>query len=430
MKKTVFTILLMLAFLLAACNNNETGKIEAPDVPADGVENAITEPDNQPETSPNEVVAPVVIPSTDNPCVVYDPLNMLIPADPNFPPITAADWVDGPDDAAITLTVYDQFDCPGCKYFETQVPLLKEAYGNDFRLVFRHFFFHENADLPARAAEAAGQQGKFFEVKEFIFGDIENWYGKTGSDFETWLRDTAEIFSLDASRLIDDYNSETIIQKVAQDNEAAKQIGISVTPTVYVNGWKYVSNDNTVPGFEKLTPYFEIIKRLKAVEKDTYSSCPDSIINPENTYSATITTTKGDIIVELFADSAPLAVNSFIVLAQDGWYDGNSFITHPDFIFSGDPSDTGFGFPGYAYIDELDEEKIINEAGWLVSYSTIPNLNGSGFFISRTPMEEQGNRTVFGKVVEGLDVLDQFESRENIFEPVKDHILKITILEE
>ena len=430
MKKTIFTILLVLTFLLTACNNNETGEAGVPDAPVNGAENAVAEPDSQPDAAPGEAGAPVVLPSADNPCVAYDPLNTLVPVDPNFPPVTDADWVDGPDDAVITLTVYDQFDCPGCKYFETQVPLLEEVYGDDFRLVFRHFFFHENADLPARAAEAAGQQGKFFEVKKFIFEDIENWYGKTGSDFESWLKDIAMKFDLDADQLIDDYNSDAIIQKVAQDNEAARQIGISVTPTVYVNGWQYVSTDNTVPGLEKLAPSFEIIKRLKAVESETYTACPDSVIDPEKTYFATITTTKGDIIVELYPDTAPLAVNSFVVLARDGWYEGNAFITHPDFIFSGDPTDTGFGFPGYAYVDELDEEKSINEAGWLVTYSTMQNLNGGSFFISRTPMEEQGNRTIFGKVVEGLDIIDRFETRENIFEPVKDQIVSITVLDE
>src|SRR5690606_3211883 len=114
-----------------------------------------------------------------NPCRVYDDLEQLLPPDPNFPEANDEDWISEPVDAPITLTIYDQFDCPGCRYFETQVPLLKEAFPNEFRLVFRHFFFHENADLPARAAEAAGRQGKFFEVKSFIFEDTENWYGKT-----------------------------------------------------------------------------------------------------------------------------------------------------------------------------------------------------------------------------------------------------------
>ena len=160
-----------------------------------------------------------------------------------------------------------------------------------------------------------------------------------------------------------------------------------------------------------------------------YDSCAPTVIQPGKQYAATISTTKGDIEVDLFADVAPYAVNSFIFLANEGWYDGLSFISTNEFALSGDPSDTGYGGPGYAYLDELDDSLTFTEPGKLSTFSLGPGINGSSFFINKTTLEGQEARTVFGEVTSGMDVVNAMELRDNIFDPAVDTILSVTITE-
>lgn len=153
------------------------------------------------------------------------------------------------------------------------------------------------------------------------------------------------------------------------------------------------------------------------------------VIDTSKTYSATIETNKGDIKLDLFDDSAPYAVNSFVFLANEGYYNDLPFITTEEFALSGDPSDTGYGGPGYAFKDEVSADYNFNEPGMLTTYALGPGLNGSSFLINKTPLEGQEGRTIFGRVTEGMDILNSLSLRNDIFAPVEDTIIKITITE-
>src|SRR5881409_2617372 len=124
--------------------------------------------------------------------------------------------------------------------------------------------------------------------------------------------------------------------------------------------------------------------------------------------SATLHTTKGAIAIELFDDDAPKTVANFQKLAGDGFYDGVIFHrVIPDFMIQGgDPTGTGSGGPGYTFEDEFNDEKV--ERGALAMANAGPNTNGSQFFIvtaDACPWLD-GKHTVFGRVTEGMDVVD------------------------
>jgi len=129
---------------------------------------------------------------------------------------------------------------------------------------------------------------------------------------------------------------------------------------------------------------------------------------------ATLHTSHGAIVLELFDDDAPKTVANFRELSEKGFYDG--LIFHrviPDFMIQGGcPEGTGRGGPGYTFIDEINEHKIVR--GTLAMANAGPNTNGSQFFVvtaKATPWLD-GKHTAFGRVVDGMDAVDAIESVE------------------
>jgi cyclophilin family peptidyl-prolyl cis-trans isomerase len=127
---------------------------------------------------------------------------------------------------------------------------------------------------------------------------------------------------------------------------------------------------------------------------------------------ATMHTSEGPIVLELFDEDAPKTVANFTKLAGDGFYDGLVFhrVIRDFMIQGGDPEGTGMGGPGYTFEDEINQHKIVR--GTLAMANAGPNTNGSQFFLvtaDETPWLD-GKHTAFGRVVEGLDVLDRIEA--------------------
>jgi cyclophilin family peptidyl-prolyl cis-trans isomerase len=139
-----------------------------------------------------------------------------------------------------------------------------------------------------------------------------------------------------------------------------------------------------------------------------YAQSPAMKIDPAKTYTATIETNKGTVTVELFPADAPNTVNNFVCLADDGYFDGTPFhrIVKGFVIQGGDPTGTGTGGPGYRFDDEPITRDY--ERGTLAMANAGPNTNGSQFFIVLDDLRGKlpKNYTIFGKVTEGLDVVD------------------------
>jgi peptidyl-prolyl cis-trans isomerase B (cyclophilin B) len=132
-------------------------------------------------------------------------------------------------------------------------------------------------------------------------------------------------------------------------------------------------------------------------------------------YTATFKTEKGDFTVELFDDEAPLTVENFINLSRIGYYDDVTFHrVIPGFMAQGgDPTGTGGGGPGYRFKDEFSSSRTHEGPGVLSMANAGPNTNGSQFFITydATPHLD-GKHTVFGKVTEGMDVVNSISVRD------------------
>jgi cyclophilin family peptidyl-prolyl cis-trans isomerase len=141
-----------------------------------------------------------------------------------------------------------------------------------------------------------------------------------------------------------------------------------------------------------------------------YSSAPEMQIDPSKDYQAKLETSKGDITVRLFASEAPNTVNNFVFLAREGFYDGVIFhrVIENFMIQGGDPTGTGTGGPGYRFADELDKARQHRyPRGTVAMANAGPNTNGSQFFIMHTDYGLPPQYSVFGKAVDGLDVVDE-----------------------
>ena len=147
----------------------------------------------------------------------------------------------------------------------------------------------------------------------------------------------------------------------------------------------------------------------------SYPAPPSMTIDTSKQYTATIETGKGNIVLELFASDVPVTVNNFVFLAREGFYDGTTFHrVIPDFMAQGgDPTGTGTGDPGYKFADEFTEHTHVT--GTLSMANSGPNTNGSQFFITYTPQHHlDGHHSVFGQLVDGMDVLKVIEKGDTI----------------
>ena len=152
-----------------------------------------------------------------------------------------------------------------------------------------------------------------------------------------------------------------------------------------------------------------------------WNSPPAMQIDVKKSYTATIETIRGPIVIELYPEHAPKTVNNFVFLARAGYYDGVSFHrVIPDFVIQGgDPTGTGRGGPGYKFEDEVKGNPLKHETGVLSMANAGPNTNGSQFFITHSPQPHlDGKHTVFGKVTSGMDVVNAIRQGDKMLKVV------------
>jgi len=147
----------------------------------------------------------------------------------------------------------------------------------------------------------------------------------------------------------------------------------------------------------------------------SYSSPPAMQIDTSKSYTATIKTEKGNLVLELFASDVPVTVNNFVFLAREGFYDNTTFHrVIADFMAQGgDPTGTGSGGPGYKFADEFTSHSHVT--GTLSMANAGADTNGSQFFICYSPQHHlDGHHSVFGQLTEGMDVLLQIKNGDVI----------------
>jgi cyclophilin family peptidyl-prolyl cis-trans isomerase len=138
-----------------------------------------------------------------------------------------------------------------------------------------------------------------------------------------------------------------------------------------------------------------------------YDAPPELTIDLDKTYSATLDTSHGQIVIDFDAASSPQAVNNFVFLARDGYYDGVIFhrVISGFMIQGGDPTGTGRGGPGYRFRDEIEGPGSYKR-GTVAMANAGPHTNGSQFFICHTDVGLPHSYTIFGQVSSGLEAVD------------------------
>ncbi|HRC76768.1 MAG TPA: peptidylprolyl isomerase, partial [Kouleothrix sp.] len=174
-----------------------------------------------------------------------------------------------------------------------------------------------------------------------------------------------------------------------------------------------------------------------AARNDKYKAqgAPPLAIDPKKSYTATITTPRGDIVVKLRPDLAPQTVNSFVFLSKEGFYNGVTWhrVLQNFMAQGGDPTGTGTGGPGYTVPDEFTTQVKFDKPGLLAMANTgRPNSGGSQFFITTAPADYlDGKYTIFGQVEQGQDIVNGIPLRDPDQNPTTpgEQIVKITIAE-
>lgn len=166
--------------------------------------------------------------------------------------IAPDDYIKGNPDAAVTLVEYLDFECEACGAYFPVVQQLAKEYPNDLKIVTRYFPLpgHRNSMTAALAAEAAGRQGKYWEMHDLLFTEQKNWGEKpapTPAVFEAY----AEQLGLNMEQFKNDVASPEVKNRVQRDFDAGEQLGNTGTPTFYLNG-KRIQNPNGLPAFKAL----------------------------------------------------------------------------------------------------------------------------------------------------------------------------------
>jgi cyclophilin family peptidyl-prolyl cis-trans isomerase/protein-disulfide isomerase len=343
------------------------------------------------------------------------------------PPVNEADFSIGPADAAATIVEYCDFQSQGCAAMANVIGELMRNH-EDLRFVFRPIPLigvTDKAEISTQAALAADGQGKFWAMYDLLFTKHGEWANLRTGEFEAWLMREAPGAGLDADQLRAEIQAGETAGRMQSLYEAAKELQIAVVPLILVNGEPFYLLD-----YRNISEAVGII----LLGRKQFTECPQFDIDPAKRYTAAIETEKGTIVIELLPDKAPLAVNSFVFLARQGWYDGVTFHrVIPGFAAqAGDPSGTGRGNPGYFFDNEISDLRF-DQPGLAGMANSGPDTNGSQFFITFAPAPHlDGAFTIFGRVLSGLDAAERLTPRDPAqrgFLPPGDRILRVTIEE-
>ena len=165
----------------------------------------------------------------DNPNAVY------------VPEFTEGEWMKGNPEAAVTLIEYSDFQCPACRSSAPMARNVAQEFSNHLKLVYRHFpltRIHDNALVTAQAAEAAGLQGKFWEMHDMIFDKQGEWSKVSTGEAATMLTGYASEIGLDVDKFKEDLVSKEVKDAVQEDMDGALDADLPGTPSFILNGEK------------------------------------------------------------------------------------------------------------------------------------------------------------------------------------------------
>ncbi len=347
------------------------------------------------------------------------------------PAVNEADYGVGPQDAVVTLVEYCDFQAPICRSMAAVVSNVIHNRPQDVRLIFRPVPLIgrlDKTELAVQAAIAAGDQGHFWEMYDLLFQNTTDWDALTPEKFEAWLKDRSAQLGLEPGKFASGLKSQATLDRMNAMYTSAKSFGLQSVPLLLING-------QPQPAFSLDYETVNSVVSLIALGKRQFKECPPFTIDPSKQYIATLHTEKGDVVIELFADKAPLAVNSFVFLARQGWFDDITFhrVIAGSLAQTGDPSGTGKGNPGYFFASEVDPSLKFDSPGMVGMANQGTDTNGSQFFITLAAAPQfNGGFTIFGRVLSGLEVLEKLTPRDvqvNPRAPAGDRLISVTVEE-
>lgn len=381
-------------------------------------------------TEANPTVTSIARPASA-PCTSFATIPTPGPEAPSlFPPITDADHIRGPQDATITIMVYGDLQDATSGAFDGVVNRLLAQYPDNIRFISRIFPLvgrNDKAVFAAQAVEAAHLQNKYWEMHDLLFSQQMSWVNLSVEDFEQWSAAQASALGMDVAQYQADVKSEAVMNLVQGNFETAQKFGPFAVPLIVINGEIYLGPQD----FGSLNDIVALI----LLGKRHFTDCPPMLVERTKQYIATLHTAKGNVVIQLFADKTPYTVNSFVYLARQGWYDNITFhrVIPELFAQTGDPSGTGKGTPGYYVVTEILPEITFNRSGMVAMVNSGPDTSGSQFFITYAPTPQfDGQYTIFGEVLSGMDVLKQLTPRNvqpGIETPPGDGLINVTIEE-
>jgi len=324
-----------------------------------------------------------------------------------LPAVSEDDWMRGNPDAPITIIEYADFQCSACANYSYYLRALLEAFPDSIRVVFRDMplaSIHDKAYLSSMVGKAAGNQGAFWDMYDILFENQSVWFYYTDDEFMDWASQQAEALGLDMDQFNADVNDTEVLNALQDRTNELLTLGLHYTPFVIINDHIYKDSNP------------DLFALVGIYEYDGYAECPSWVIDPAKSYTAVLDTSAGEIKIDLYADVAPLAVNNFVFLAQNGWYDDVYFHrVLQDFVAqAGDPSGYGVISPGYKFANETEGNLSFDKVGVVGMANAGADQNGSQFFITLGPATDlDGSYTIFGQVQDdSLSVLDQIALRD------------------
>jgi cyclophilin family peptidyl-prolyl cis-trans isomerase/protein-disulfide isomerase len=336
--------------------------------------------------------------------------------------------VSGPANAPVTIIAFSDYQCLQCAFLAASLRLIRLTHPNDVRLISLHAP-QSNRDkdtLAIQAVEAADLEGKFWEMHDLLFEKQPEWSGLIPADFEGWASVQAVELGMDQNQFKSDFEGPVVADRLQQAIKFSAGVQPFTPPLLFVNS---ASPYTAFADFASL----DTVVRMDALARRQFSACPPYKIDPLKQYIVTLHTVKGDVVFQLYPEKAPLAVNNFVFLARSGWYNGITFyrVVPDNRVMSGDPSDTGLGNPGYLFETEIPADLTFDQPGMLAMDNDGPGTNGSRFFITLASTAEwNGQYTILGQVLSGLDILSALTSRNpqpGVYLPPGDELISVTI---
>lgn len=437
MKQKSLLAFIVLLFLVSACTTPPTQTSPTAVSPASPTAATTSGTPVSTTAAPTSEANATIIPTTQftaSPAATCKVVQAVPDAQADVVSLMDSDTIDsrsmGPKNARFVIDVFSDFQCPFCASFAPSVYKLITDNPNDVRVVFHYLplsSIHDKAVQAAQGAEAAARQGYFWAMHDALFAGQSQWQNMTAVDFTSWMTDQAKTLGMNSTKFASDLKSQDVIKAVNDSAAVAAKLNLNSTPSVIVNRILRSSRNDVAT----ITSYLEYIKTADRAD----SACPPMTVDAKKQYTATLKTEKGDIVIALYPDKAPWAVNSFVHLVQNGWYKGTGFfrVITGYIAQAGDPSNTGLGTPGYEFSNEVTPELRFDKPGMVGMANAGADTNGSQFFITYAAIPElDGKYTIFGEVLSGMDVLNTIRPRDPdrdaiLFTP--DPILSITIEE-